>query len=114
DVGVPGDSGNFDDTIAATVDLCVIFGVVVVWHGKLHCLVERRSRPDNVALNQGENLFIRHRVHVADYGKQDVAVNEPIHEVTEKGKRWVGDHDVCFVAQCRDFVATEVTVAVEV
>src|SRR5699024_9555267 len=117
DVGEP--PGRYLRTLM-TVVLHDIFDFDVVRDGEQQGVTPTRpalrvrAHPHLIVLNQGENLFIRHRVHVADYGKQDVAVNEPIHEVTQKGKWWVGDHDVCLVTQCRDFVATEVTVAVEV
>src|SRR5699024_7750782 len=117
DVGEP--PGRYLRTLM-TVVLHDIFDFDVVRDGEQQGVTPTRpalrvrAHPHLIVLNQGENLFIRHRVQVDDHGIPDVAVYKIIHEGTRKGKWWVGPDESCFVRQCRDFVATEVTFAVDV
>src|SRR5699024_10035316 len=103
-----------------TVVLHDIFDFDVVRDGEQQGVTPTRpalrvcAHPHLIVLNEREDFFVGNRICVSNDGKQDVAFNKPVHEVTVQGKWWVGDHDVCLVTQCRDFVATEVTVAVEV
>ena len=71
-------------------------------------------KPNLISFDEGKYLPISQGIHIANDNKFFVCSYYPGEEFAEKGKRWIGNNDVGFITQTRDFVAAKISVTVKV